>query len=54
MLERTDAITNQVLETIAFVLTYPTVFRTCRHRTNSDDATSVYINNYKQETTGNK
>jgi hypothetical protein len=27
MLERTDAITNEVLETITFVLAYPTVFK---------------------------
>jgi len=27
MLERTDAITNEVLEPITFVLTYPTVFK---------------------------
>jgi len=27
MLERTDAITNEVLEPITFVLAYPTVFK---------------------------
>jgi len=27
MLERTDAITNEVLEPIAFVLAYPTVYK---------------------------
>ena len=54
MLERTDAVTNEVREPITFVLAYPTVFRTCRLRTNSDRTTSVYINNYTQETAGNK
>ena len=54
MLERTDAITNEVLETITFVLAYPTLFRTCRNGTESEHAKSGYINNYTQETTGNK
>jgi len=32
MLERTDAITNKVLEQITFVLTYPTVYTFAKHR----------------------
>jgi len=29
MLERTDAITNEVLEPVTFILVYPSVFEKC-------------------------
>jgi len=35
MLERTDAITNKVLELITFVLAYPTVFPSSTNRLSS-------------------
>ena len=39
MLERTDAITNEVLEPITFVLAYPTVYTNKVHKPAEGDAT---------------
>jgi len=43
MLERTDAITNAVLEPITFVLAYPTVHISTKNNTNPLKYTSVVL-----------
>jgi hypothetical protein len=48
MLERKDAITNEVLEPVTFVLAYPTVkgvenFKVCCERFNKFKTESIYF-----------
>ena len=43
MLERTDSISNEVLEPIMFVLAYPTVYYTRNHKGKADLKISDFV-----------
>jgi len=48
MLERTDAITNEVLQPITFVLAYPTVYGLYRRFTTARNAQRKFLTGRRQ------